>query len=153
MSSSSIPVNVKESIDGAIALLDFILSSLEYESKDVYLIQSLKSIQYMLKDCVGEDLDTDVSSMGHTLYSAELTNEDEKKLLKQMILYPNTISYLLDSGISVQAFHDFKHKAIFESIMELFMSSVDITRLISHLNDRGLLEAVGGAEYIIQLSN
>ncbi|MCR0274440.1 hypothetical protein MKA31_20305 [[Clostridium] innocuum] len=153
MSNSSIPVNVKESIDGAIALLDFILSSLEYESKDVYLIQSLKSIQYMLKDCVGEDSDPDVSSMDQTLYSAELTNEDEKKLLKQMILYPNTISYLLDSGVSVQAFHDFKHKAIFESILELFKSSVDITRLITHLNERGLLEAVGGAEYIIQLSN
>lgn len=153
MSNSSIPVNVKESIDGAIALLDFILSSLEYESKDVYLIQSLKSIQYMLKDCVGEDSYSDVSSMDNTLYSTELTNEDEKMLLKQMILYPNTISYLLDSGISVQAFHDVKHKAIFESILELIKSSVDVTRLIFHLNERGLLEAVGGAEYIIQLSN
>lgn len=153
MSNSSIPVNVKESIDGAIALLDFILSSLEYESKDVYLIQSLKSIQYMLKDCVGEDSYSDVSSMDNTLYSTELTNEDEKMLLKQMILSPNTISYLLDSGISVQAFHDFKHKAIFESILELIKSSVDVTHLISHLNERGLLEAVGGAEYIIQLSN
>lgn len=153
MSNSSIPVNVKDPIDGAIALLDFILSSLEYESKDVYLIQSLKSIQYMLKDCVGEDSDSDVSSMDNTLYSTELTNEDEKTLLKQMILSPNTISYLLDSGISVQAFHDFKHKAIFESILELIKSSVDVTHLISHLNERGLLEAVGGAEYIIQLSN
>lgn len=153
MSNSSIPVNVKEPIDGAIALLDFILSSLEYESKDVYLIQSLKSIQYMLKDCVGEDSDSDVSSMDNTLYTTELTNEDEKTLLKQMILSPNTISYLLDSGISVQAFHDFKHKAIFESILELIKSSVDVTHLISHLNERGLLEAVGGAEYIIQLSN
>lgn len=78
MNNSSVPVKVKESIEGAIALLDFILSSLEYESKDVYLIQSLKSIQYMLKDCVGEDSYPDVSSMDHTLYSAELTIEDEK---------------------------------------------------------------------------
>lgn len=153
MNNSSIPVNVKESIDGAIALLDFILSTLEYESKNVYLIQSLKTIQYMLKDCVGEDSDPDVTLMDNTLYSAELTIEDEKKLLKQMIFYPNTISYLLDSGISIQAFHDLKHKAIFESILELLKSSVDITRLISHLNERGLLEAVGGAEYIIQLSS
>lgn len=153
MNNSSVPVKVKESVEGAIALLDFILSTLEYESKDVYLIQSLKSIQYMLKDCVGEDSDSDVTSMDNTLYSAELTIEDEKKLLKQMIFYPNTISYLLDSGISIQAFHDLKHKAIFESILELLKSSVDITRLISHLSERGLLEAVGGAEYIIQLSS
>lgn len=152
MSDSTLPMNVKETINGSIALMDFILSTLEYESKDVYLIQSLKTIQYMLKDCVGEGSDSDVTSMDNTLYSAELTIEDEKKLLKQMILYPNTISYLLDSGISVQAFHDLKHKAIFESILELLKSSVDITRLISHLSERGLLEAVGGADYIIQLS-
>lgn len=153
MNNSSVPVKVKESVEGAIALLDFILSTLEYESKDVYLIQSLKSIQYMLKDGVGENYDSDIDLMDQTFYASELTIDDEKKLLKQMILYPNTISYLLDSGISVQAFHDFKHKAIFESILELFKNSVDITRLISHLNDRGLLEAVGGADYIIQLSN
>ena len=40
----------EESISGCIALLDFILSTLEYENNDEYLILSLRSIQYILQD-------------------------------------------------------------------------------------------------------
>lgn len=45
-----IPKKTEEAINGSIALLDYILSTLEYENKDEYLVLSLRSIQYILQD-------------------------------------------------------------------------------------------------------
>lgn len=49
------PTKVEDAINSSIALLDYILSSLEYEKKDEYLISSLRSIQYILKEALNSE--------------------------------------------------------------------------------------------------
>lgn len=142
--------NIHKSINEIIVMLDSILSSLENGNN--YLFKSLLEAQDILKNAINLDNDQYKNNeCTNQIYTSNISEADEKRLLSQMILHPNTIGYLIQAGVTIDTFNLDNHKVIFGCIIELSAKSIDITLLIECLNNKGLLEAIGGAKYIINL--
>lgn len=142
--------NIHKSINEIIIMLDSILSSLEDGNN--YLFKSLLEAQDILKNAINLDNDQYKNNeCNNQIYTSNISEADEKRLLSQMILHPNTIGYLIQAGVTIDTFNLDNHKVIFGCIIELSAKSIDITLLIEFLNNKGLLEAIGGAKYIINL--
>ncbi len=78
--------------------------------------------------------------------------EGEAAVLASMILKPDIIGALAGS-LPVDTFHRPENKILYETLAEIFLnhSTVDIILLRDELKKRGLLEQVGGVDYIIEI--
>lgn len=142
--------DIQKSINEIIVMLDSILSSLK--DRNNCLFDSLLEAQDILKNAINLDNDQYKNNeCNNQIYTSNISEDDEKRLLAQMILHPNTIGYLIQAGVTIDTFNSDKHKVIFGCIIELSAKSIDITLLIECLNNKGLLETIGGAKYIINL--
>ena len=143
---------MQKSINEIIVMLDSILLSLKDKNKNNCLIKSLLEANDILKNAINSDTDQYKNNeYNNQIYTSNISEDDEKRLLAQMILHPNTIGYLIQAGVTIDTFKLDIHKVIFGCIIELSAKSIDITLLIECLNNKGLLEAIGGAKYIINL--
>src|SRR3989338_2206403 len=80
--------------------------------------------------------------------------EAEMALLGSIMLRPDAIYEVLDI-VTPASFYFEKHKTIFETMLELFgkHQPIDILSLSSRLKEKDLLERVGGATYLTELSS
>lgn len=79
--------------------------------------------------------------------------EAEMALLGSIMLRPDAIYEVLDI-ITPPSFYFEKHKIIFEIMLELFgkHQPIDLLSLSSRLKEKDLLERIGGASYLTELS-
>ena len=80
--------------------------------------------------------------------------EAEAALLGSIMLRPDAIYEILDL-VTPNSFYFEKHKMIFETMLELFgkHQPIDILSLSSRLKEKDLLERVGGATFLTELSS
>ena len=71
------------------------------------------------------------------------------------MIYPSVTSVVYDQGLDVRDFYLDIHQRIFSAMMDITDSGkpVDVTTLIARLQDIEQLNLVGGADYIIKLSD
>ncbi len=80
--------------------------------------------------------------------------EAEMALLGSMLIDPGTIGDVVGVIRSADDFFQERHRAVYSALIEIYdrTSSVDVVRLNQHLLDRKVLDAIGGLDYIVQLS-
>ena len=80
--------------------------------------------------------------------------EAEMALVGSIMLRPDVIYEVLDI-VSPASFYFDKHKVIFEAMMELFgkHTPIDILSLSTRLKEKELLERIGGATFLAELSS
>lgn len=83
------------------------------------------------------------------------SNEAEQAILGAMMIYPNVASIVYDQGLVAKDFYLDIHQRIFSAMMDISESGkpIDVTTLVSRLQDTDQLNLVGGADYIIKLSD
>lgn len=83
------------------------------------------------------------------------SNEAEQSLLGAMMIYPSVTSIVYDQGLDAQDFYLDIHQRVFSAMLDIvdMGKPVDVTTLISRLQDTEQLNLVGGADYIIKLSD
>ena len=79
----------------------------------------------------------------------------EKSLLGSILLYPNSTSYLTEDDLEAEDFYIEAHRMIFSTILMLkdMHQTIDMTTVSSKLNDLGLLDKIGGYDYLMQLQD
>ncbi len=77
----------------------------------------------------------------------------EEELLGTILVQPGTLNDVVDSLLP-ESFYAFKHQEIYRAVLELFNNSesIDAFTVGEQLRRNGMLEKVGGAMYISQLS-
>ena len=80
--------------------------------------------------------------------------EAEMALLGSIVLRPDAIYEVLDMVIPASFYFE-KHKTVYETMLELFSKHqpIDILSLSSRLKEKELLERIGGATYLSELSS
>jgi replicative DNA helicase len=80
--------------------------------------------------------------------------EAEMALLGSMILDPNVIDEVLQLVTSGDAFYSESHAAIFDAMRDLHArtQSGDLVQLAGMLKDGGVLDGIGGADYLASLA-
>src|SRR3989344_6880215 len=80
--------------------------------------------------------------------------EAEMALIGSIMLRPDVIYEVMDLVIPTSFYFE-KHKTIFETMFELFgkHQPIDILSLSSRLKEKNLLERVGGATFLAELSS
>ena len=80
--------------------------------------------------------------------------EAEMALIGSIMLRPDVIYEVMDLVIPTSFYFE-KHKTIFETMLELFgkHQPIDILSLSSRLKEKNLLERVGGATFLAELSS
>lgn len=80
--------------------------------------------------------------------------ESEKAVLGSIMLRPGALVEIADR-LTAEAFYADKHKKIFETMLELYSKNepIDILSLTHILKEKKLIESVGGARYLTELSN
>ncbi len=83
------------------------------------------------------------------------STEAEQSILGAMLVYPSLVRMAIDQDLHAEEFYVEAHQRIYRCMMELQDSgqNVDITTLITRLNDTNQLAMVGGADYVIKLSD
>lgn len=83
------------------------------------------------------------------------SNEAEQAILGGMMVYPSVTSIVFDQGLEASDFYLDIHQRIFSAMMDITNagSPVDVTTLVARLQDTEQLHLVGGADYIIKLSD
>lgn len=78
----------------------------------------------------------------------------EKSLLGALLIDTDAIVRIADT-IDVKDFYDERHQRIFEAVRKLYERHrpIDVLTLSNQLKDEGLLEVVGGATYLTELTN
>lgn len=96
---------------------------------------------------VGSNLNTGVRIPPHSL-------EAEMALLGSIMLRPDVIYEVIDL-VNPSSFYFEKHKIVFETMLELFgkHTPIDLLSLSSRLKEKDLLERVGGASFLTELSS
>lgn len=81
--------------------------------------------------------------------------EAEQAILGSMLVYPSVIRQIYDQGLHKDDFYLDVHQRIFHEMMYLsdHGKPVDVTGLITRLSDTNQLNLVGGADYVIKLSD
>ena len=79
--------------------------------------------------------------------------EAEMALLGSMILDWRTVGDVVQVLVDPDAFHKPEHQSIYGVLVELYdkHQSIDMVQLHAKLSDRGVLEQVGGLDYLIEL--
>lgn len=74
-------------------------------------------------------------------------------LLGSMLLDPGVIPLVLDWVKGPEAFYSEAHGAIYRAVVELYdkHAALDLVQALERLRDAGVLERVGGADYLVQL--
>ncbi len=80
--------------------------------------------------------------------------EAEASLLGAIIIDSESLVKIADS-ISPNDFYDPKHQKIYESILQLYEkhSAIDVLTITDQIKNNGLIDAVGGASYLTELTN
>lgn len=83
------------------------------------------------------------------------SNEAEQAILGAMCIYPNVVSIAYEQGLDAKDFYLDMHQRIYQAMQDLSEEHqpIDITTLVARLQDVQQLEIVGGADYIIKLSD
>lgn len=83
------------------------------------------------------------------------STEAEQSILGAMLVYPSLVRMAIDQDLHAEEFYVEAHQRIYRCMMELQDGgqNVDITTLITRLNDTNQLAMVGGADYVIKLSD
>ena len=81
--------------------------------------------------------------------------EAEQSILGAMLVYPSLVRTVVDQDLHAEEFYVEAHQRIFRCMMDLHENgqNVDVTTLITRLNDTSQLTLVGGADYVIKLSD
>lgn len=81
--------------------------------------------------------------------------EAEQSILGALMVYPSLMQIAIDQDLHAEEFYVEAHQRIFRCMLELHSSgqNIDITTLITRLNDTSQLTLVGGADYVIKLSD
>ena len=81
--------------------------------------------------------------------------EAEQSILGAMLVYPSLVRMAIDQDLHAEEFYVEAHQRIYRCMMDLADSgqNVDITTLITRLNDTEQLALAGGADYVIKLSD
>ncbi|MDO4378196.1 MAG: replicative DNA helicase [Erysipelotrichia bacterium] len=81
--------------------------------------------------------------------------EAEQALLGSMFLYPQTIELAFDEDLQPSDFFNKENRQIYQVILELRKENkpIDVNMVITRLTDLQQLDAVGGAEYILHLTD
>ncbi len=79
----------------------------------------------------------------------------EQAILGAMMIYPNAVKATVEFGLVADHFFLDSHKRIYRIMNEVYENnrSVDPTILITKLQDAQILNTVGGAEYILELTD
>jgi len=80
--------------------------------------------------------------------------EAEQSLLGALLIDKDSIVKIADI-ITGEDFYEDRHGLIYETILELFekKEAIDLLSLASRLNEKGLLEQIGGRSYLVTLTN
>lgn len=80
--------------------------------------------------------------------------EAEMALLGSMLVEPGVIGDVVGIIRSADDFYLDKHRTMYAALVEIYdrTASVDVVRLTQHLADRQVLEAIGGIDYLVQIS-
>lgn len=80
--------------------------------------------------------------------------EAEMALLGSMLVEPGVIGDVVGIIRSADDFYLDKHRTMYAALVEIYdrTASVDVVRLTQHLTDRQVLEAIGGIDYLVQIS-
>lgn len=83
------------------------------------------------------------------------STEAEQAILGGMMVYPNVSSIVFDQGLEATDFYTDIHQRIFSAMMDITNAGkpVDVMTLVARLQDTNQLNLVGGADYIIKLSD
>jgi len=78
--------------------------------------------------------------------------EAESALLGSIMLRPEAINEVFDF-VRADSFYSEKHKIVFQTMLELFSKStpIDLLSVSSRLQERGLLEQIGGSSFLAEL--
>lgn len=81
--------------------------------------------------------------------------EAEQSLLGALLIYPSVGKTVFDQGLEETDFYLDIHARIFHEMMVLINNNkpVDVTGLITRLSDTNQLNLVGGADYVVKLSD
>lgn len=79
----------------------------------------------------------------------------EQAILGAMLIYPNAVKATVEFGLEASHFFLESHKRIFRIMHDVYNENraIDPTILITKLQDAQLLNSVGGAEYILELTD
>ncbi|MEG0076989.1 replicative DNA helicase [Anaerorhabdus sp.] len=79
--------------------------------------------------------------------------EAEQSLLGTLMVYSNSLTVVMDSGLSDQDFYLDAHRKIYRAVFDLHSEGkpVDMTTVSARLNDVNRLSQVGGVDYLMQL--
>jgi replicative DNA helicase len=82
------------------------------------------------------------------------SQEAESALLGCLFVDPAVIGDVVSVIRSAEDFFQDRHKVIYANIVDLYdrSASVDVVRIVQQLTDRKVLDAVGGLEYLVRLS-
>lgn len=83
------------------------------------------------------------------------SNEAEQAILGAMLVYPGVVRTVFDQGLVKEDFYPDIHQRIFRAMEYLSETGkpIDATSLITRLQDSEELHLVGGADYILKLSD
>lgn len=83
------------------------------------------------------------------------SNEAEQSILGAMMIYPSVVGIAYDQGLDAKDFYLDIHQRIYNAMMDIkdMNKPIDVTTLVSRLQDIDQLNLVGGADYIIKLSD
>lgn len=83
------------------------------------------------------------------------SNEAEQAILGSMLVYPKVVRVVFDQGLQAEDFYLNIHQRIFHAMNYLSENGkpIDATSLITRLQDSDELHMVGGADYILKLSD
>lgn len=83
------------------------------------------------------------------------SNEAEQAILGGMLVYSEVSKIVFDEGLEKYDFYSDMHQEIFQAMMDITnqQKPIDITTLISRLQDLDMLNRVGGADYVVQLAD
>ncbi|MEG0423875.1 MAG: replicative DNA helicase [Erysipelotrichaceae bacterium] len=81
--------------------------------------------------------------------------EAEQSILGAMLIYPSVSKVVFDQNLEEEDFYLDVHRRIFKEMMVLLEAGkpVDVTGLITRLSDGNQLNMVGGADYVVKLSD
>jgi len=81
--------------------------------------------------------------------------EAEQSLLGTIIVYPGVINTCFEGGLIAEDFYTENHQVIYSGLFELKQESkpCDFTSLVARLKDKGVLEQIGGMDYLSQLTD
>lgn len=83
------------------------------------------------------------------------STEAEQALISSMLSYPNSVQTAIELGLHAEDFYVEAHKRIYGVMMTMFEEGkpIDSPSLLGRLNDLKMLNAVGGINLILELSD